>query len=748
MSEPSRNPVSPNPASASAASGASGLPYRAFISYSHQNKAWADWLHQALETWRVPSRLVGTETAAGVIPRRLNPIFRDRDELASAHDLGRKVNEALAQSANLIVICSPHAASSRWVNDEVLAFKQLGRSERIFCLIVGGEPNASDLPGRESEECFAPALRFQPDTDGRLTQERAEPIAADARANKDGRNNAKLKLIAGMLDVSFDTLKRRELQRRHRRMAAITVLALVVMLVTSALALDAVIARHAAVVAQQAAERRQKQAEDLVNFMLGDLNDKLGQVQRLDIMAAVDDKAMAYFLSLPTSEVTDQALAQRAKVLEKIGSIRQAQGHLSAAMASYQVAARLTEALARAAPHDAARQIAYSRELAYVGMTDWYQGKLDDAQQAFEAAQSALRGAVARAADTSLIFQLSVIDNNTGHVLEARGQLNQADVQYRQMLMLMQQLVTAQPDNKEWAVQLGAAHNNLGKLALLRGDLVTAVTQYINDDLIESRLVARDPADNQQRENMLTVRAILGRTQALAGDHETGVRDLQQAVTIAGELVKVDPRNSTFQEEFARYATQLARLDRLDGETAAAMALTTQSLVILDRLTRQDPTDTGLQRELAEAKTEHAAEFRIDDQTDAAQAQAQDALHILEPLLVAQPQDRGVLLATASAQLLLADLSADTRAAASLREGVVSAAQAQQSGREDPRLLALQVQALLPLERKAEAQPLIRQLWSSGYRDGQLLALLQRRDIAYPVNPQFQKQLLAGSRQN
>jgi tetratricopeptide (TPR) repeat protein len=747
MSEPSCSPTSPRPASASAAPVVSGLPYRAFISYSHQDKAWADWLHKALETWRVPSRLVGTETAAGVIPRRLNPIFRDRDELASAHDLGRKVNEALAQSANLIVICSPRAASSRWVNDEVLAFKQLGRSERIFCLIVGGEPNASDLPGRESEECFAPALRFRPGTDGQLTQERAEPIAADARANKDGRTDAKLKLIAGMLDVSFDTLKRRELQRRHRRMAAITVLALVVMLVTSALAIDAVIARHAAVVAQQAAERRQKQAEDLVNFMLGDLNDKLSQVQRLDIMAAVDDKAMAYFLSLPTSEVTDKALAQRAKVLEKIGSIRQAQGHLSAAMASYQAAARLTGALAHAAPHDAARQIAYSRELAYIGMTHWYQGKLDDAQQAFEAAQSALHGAVARAADTSLTFQLSIIDNNIGHVLEARGQLDQAAVQYQQMLMLMQRLVTAQPNNKEWEVQLGAAHNNLGKLALLRGDLVTAVTRYINDDLIESRLAAQDPADNQQRENMLTVRAILGRTQALAGDREAGVRGLQQAVAIAGELVKVDPHNSTFQEEFARYATQLARLYRLDGATAAATALTTQSLAILDRLTPQDPTDTGLQRELAEAQTEHAAESRIGDQTDAARAQVQNALNILKPLLVAQPHDRSVLLATVGAQLLLAELSTDARAAASLREGVVTAAQAQQSGREDPRLLALQVQALLALERKAEAQPLIRQLWSSGYRDGQLLAVLRRRHIAYPVNPQFQKQLLAGSRQ-
>ena len=192
--------------------------YFAFISYSHQDKLWADWLHKALETYRVPSRLVGQTTAAGVIPRRLMPIFRDRDELASATDLNRKVNAALTESANLVVICSPRSATSRWVNEEVLAFKRLGGSERIFCLIVDGEPNASGMPGREAEECFAPALRYTVGADGQPTRERTEPIAADARAGKDGKTNAKLKLIAGILDVGFDALKQRELQRRNRRL--------------------------------------------------------------------------------------------------------------------------------------------------------------------------------------------------------------------------------------------------------------------------------------------------------------------------------------------------------------------------------------------------------------------------------------------------------------------------------------------------------------------------------------------------
>ncbi|WP_266180453.1 TIR domain-containing protein [Dyella humicola] len=720
--------------------------YRAFISYSHQDKSWVDWLHKALETYRVPSRLVGQQTTAGTIPRRLAPIFRDRDELASATDLGRKVNEALGQSENLIVICSPRSATSRWVQEEVLAFKRLGRSERIFCLIVDGEPNASDWPGRGAEECFAPALRFQLNADGQPTTTHTEPIAADARAGKDSRSTAKLKLIAGMLDIGFDSLRQRELHRRHRRMTAVTAAALVVMAVTTVLAIRATIAQHAADVASQVAERRQKQAEDLVDFMLGDLNDKLQEVKRLDIMAAVDDKAMAYFTSLPVTDVTDQALAQRATALQKIGRIREELGHMPEAMVSYQAAAKLTSSLAAAHPTDVPRQLQHARILTFIGQNQWFQGQLDQAQASFESAQNVLQQAEPHAAnDLVLQFEREMIYNNLGHVLETLGRLDEASVQYKSALELSRKLVAANPDKTEWAVELGGAHNNLGKLALLHGDLVTAIVEYAKDDAIEAELAERNPKDNEQSDAMLTVRAILGRTLALAGDDETGMHHLQQAVQMANALVKLDPHNSGAQDDLAHYAQQLARLKRLNDDLPSAQALTAQSLSIYAELVRESPADTRLQRELAEARTEQAAEFLAAGQVDPARAQVQAALHALLPLRQQQPHDRSTLLATMAAQVLLAKVTTDPAAAAQLRSAVVTAAQAQPSGRGDPRLLALQVEALLALGSKGDAEPLIRQLWNSGYRDAGLLALLQRERIAYPVNATVQQQLLAAT---
>ena len=135
-----------------------------------------------------------------------------------AGDLGARVQSALADSDALIVICSPEAAHSRWVNEEVLAFKRLSGSGRIYCLIVAGEPHAGD-----ARECFSPGLRFEIEADGRLGQRPAEPIAADLRPGKDGKALARLKLVAGLLGVDLDTLRRREAQRRHRRMLAIVI---------------------------------------------------------------------------------------------------------------------------------------------------------------------------------------------------------------------------------------------------------------------------------------------------------------------------------------------------------------------------------------------------------------------------------------------------------------------------------------------------------------------------------------------
>ena len=192
--------------------------YKAFISYSHRDKLAGDWLHAGLENYRIPRTLIGIPGRDGLVPSKLFPVFRDREELPSTPDLSGAIQNALAESACLVVICSPNSARSRWVNEEIVAFRRLGRDDSILAVIVDGEPNATDDPTKNpATECFPPALRFRLGPTGQADGSRTEPVAADARPQGDGRDNALLKTVAGVLGIPYDSLKQREVEAERRR---------------------------------------------------------------------------------------------------------------------------------------------------------------------------------------------------------------------------------------------------------------------------------------------------------------------------------------------------------------------------------------------------------------------------------------------------------------------------------------------------------------------------------------------------
>jgi hypothetical protein len=201
--------------------------FKAFISYSHHDRVWSSWLQRALETYRVPKRLVGSAGEFGPVPRRLTPVFRDREDLPSASDLSVTVKECLAASETLIVICSPASAKSPWVNEEIRYFSSLGRADRIFALIVDGDPQPDD----PDQQCFPSAL-----TTG-LDGSTHEPLAADARKWADGKLLAKLKIVSGILGIRLDELRQRNMQRRRRNWTLATISAVMVLLVTGTLVL-------------------------------------------------------------------------------------------------------------------------------------------------------------------------------------------------------------------------------------------------------------------------------------------------------------------------------------------------------------------------------------------------------------------------------------------------------------------------------------------------------------------------------
>jgi tetratricopeptide (TPR) repeat protein len=339
------------------------VTYVAFISYSHADTAIAKRLHRWLESYRIPRRLIGRETPLGPVPSRLRPIFRDREELPTSADLGEQIGAALRASQCMIVICSPRAAQSRWVNEEVLQFKRLGRAGRIVCLIVDGEPNASDKPGLSDAECFPPALRFHLAPDGTLSTNPAEPIAADIRVGKDGRRDAFLKLAAGIAGVGFDELKQRELQRQLRRAIVVSVASTGLLLTMAGLTFAAVLARQEALHQRELATAERDRAEanfrdarDAVDrFYTKVSEEQLLRAEGLQpLRADLLREALEYYRRFLSQRRDDPAFALEAAIVQaNVGGILGEVGDPEEALAATHEATIALERLHRASADNA-----------------------------------------------------------------------------------------------------------------------------------------------------------------------------------------------------------------------------------------------------------------------------------------------------------------------------------------------------------------------------------------------------------
>ena len=189
--------------------------YSAFISYRHlpRDIAAAKAVQQALETYHIPA-----DIQKKVGRKKLNRCFRDQDEMPLADDLGSSIQKALDESEWLIVICTPELPQSSWCLREVSYFIENGKQDRIIPVLVAGEPKDS----------FPPQIIWK-ETEG--GKEELEPLAADLRGNlKRQLKTEKLRIIARMLNLNYNDLKKRERERELRRRLALVSAVLAVVL--------------------------------------------------------------------------------------------------------------------------------------------------------------------------------------------------------------------------------------------------------------------------------------------------------------------------------------------------------------------------------------------------------------------------------------------------------------------------------------------------------------------------------------
>ena len=189
--------------------------YYAFISYSTADSKWAKWLQNELSYYHIPSSVKKSRIG---IPDKIRPVFIYEYDLAG-NRLHTAIQQELESSKYLIVICSPNAAKSKYVNGEIETFIRMGRGEYIIPFIVDGEVNSSD----SSQECFPPALLNMLRNGNKNDELRGINIMTN------GKRQALVDVVATMLGVRRDVLWNRYKMRRLKQrifMAAVAALVL------------------------------------------------------------------------------------------------------------------------------------------------------------------------------------------------------------------------------------------------------------------------------------------------------------------------------------------------------------------------------------------------------------------------------------------------------------------------------------------------------------------------------------------
>lgn len=187
--------------------------YFTFISYRHTDIKEAKRLQGLLETYSLPTALQKVKPDA---PKHFH-VFRDTDELTSG-ELTEELHKKLDESKWLVVICSPDSAQSEYVGQEIAYFRNKGRSKEIIPFIIKGTPHAKE------NECFHPQLTL-----GGLELLGIDVQAEQSQFWRIRFHRAFIRLVAKMLDLSFDDLwQRRVRYMRRLRCMQIAILAVII----------------------------------------------------------------------------------------------------------------------------------------------------------------------------------------------------------------------------------------------------------------------------------------------------------------------------------------------------------------------------------------------------------------------------------------------------------------------------------------------------------------------------------------
>jgi len=489
--------------------------YAAFISYAHADEAVAARLHKALETYPIPKNLEADHHA-------LSPIFRDTAELTAHHSLSEKIRDAVDQSKFLIVLCSPAAKASHWVNEEIRLFRTLHGEASILCVLSEGTPDTS----------FPAAL----------LEAGREPLAANLGSSRESFKLGVTQLAASMLGVGLDQLIQRETKRRRNRLRLIT---------TGSMAFAALMGGMAwtAINARDAAETSRTEAEKMVEFMLTDLKQDLEPIGKLDVLDDVGKRAADYYDAIPLSDMDDDRLARQARARHLLGQVAMDQGKMDKARSEIETAYQATQEVLRRNPDNTDAIFAHAQSAYWVGemanISKDYEVTLTNWQE-YERLGTKLHKIDPKNLDW--VMEAAWGQNNLGTHRLAWKENTEALVHFKSAIELFKAALEVRPEDTNIYFELANAWDGASRSAEHVGDKEVAKKYRLEQIQIFKKLSTLDP--NNYPVRFRKARAMAFYFARLETDKEKRAAGLLQIENELQNLIQYDPENATWNQAY------------------------------------------------------------------------------------------------------------------------------------------------------------------------------------------------------
>jgi len=476
--------------------------------------------------------------------------------------------------------------------------------------------------------------------------------------------------------------------------------------------------RTIAVHARAEAERRRAQAEDLIEFMLGDLRAKLEPVGRLDILDDVGERAMQYVGSLRPETMSAAELARNAKALNQLGEVRVGQGKTPEALDLFGRSLNLADAAVKREPKNPDALMVFGQTHFWLGNGLRLQGKSDESlkhMREYMKAGDAL--AAIDPAKKEYVLEKAYGHSGVAVILERRGDLKEALEHYRISLALREDLARRNPADAEAKAEVAKAYNKLAAALFSEGDLRGALDYSRREVDTYRRLIAFQPDEMQWKKRQANSVAYLARTLAATGDSASALPLWQECLAINGELAVRDPSNVDWRRDQAMAQRGVADELAKRGDTAEAMKLYRDSMAKFDEVIRLAPTRAAFVVDAMIVRSEYARLLAERGDSRGA-AMLRDALQRLDSLTA----DRYAHNQIARTALYLgeATMKSNPAAARASFERAERELAPLINGSANPNELSVWMRVLVYRQRGAEARAVLARLKQSGFATSQL----------------------------